>query len=328
MKDYQLKIWPEITGYLPGSVPLHPQHIVNDGNDIFLDFSNFKKMDSTGATTLLIQILKQCGFDKNRHWRTNANQNRTSKLISSNFFKFLNDYLPNKDKQANSLYFEEDLLTKNMLPYYGPNDSTLSFPIYKLDFNNKQNPREYLKNFKSWLYESLFNYYKKFNFNLPTFVSLMNEIGKNSADHTSENAYFGMDISFSETNFILNFVFGDLGEGIYQNIKKHIPLEHRKGKYGLAEAYRDALKDGFTTKPNSSENNGWGMSTIVEGAKGLNIDLSVFEAQSRGVLTNLDVDSEHLSHKKVRKVFLYTGKEVNFYYFGTLSAKKISDANY
>ena len=76
--------------------------------------------------------------------------------------------------------------------------------------------------------------------------------------------------------------------------------QHRVLRWGFSDAYHYALKLGFTTKPNNADNKGIGMSLIVEGGNGINMELSVFDAFSRGLLSSLITKA---THKELRKFF-------------------------
>ena len=188
-----------------------------------------------------------------------------------------------------------------------------------------ENRRKALISFKEWLNENLKPYYKNYDFNLPQVILVINEIAKNSADHTDDNAFLGLDIFFNDKEKFIKICFsiGDIGKGINQNIKDNLPenMKERLKYWDLTQMYRVALKRGFTTKQNFHENKGMGMSIILDGAKGIELDLSVFDAKSRGVLSNI----HSLSHSEIRKNFFYIGNFVGFYYYGELKAKKIKN---
>jgi len=105
------------------------------------------------------------------------------------------------------------------------------------------------------------------------------------------------------------------------NVKNHLPEEQLKRYefWDLTQTYRFALSRGNTTKPDSINNKGMGMSLILDGAKEIGLELSVFDAESRGLLTEI----ESLTHSELRKNFYNIGRNIGFYYHGKLKAKKI-----
>lgn len=322
MKDLHIKFWPETTGYLPGLFPF-PKFEGRE-NSIFLDFSNCSQVSSSGLNIHLIRLLKIVKFDdRNRGWHTNPISNPIlHKVNKLNYFEILNMYKPNI-----SLFQDRNILNKSKITSTNNynNQSYISFPIYNIDFKRYENRRKALISFKEWLNENLKPYYKNYDFNLPQVILVINEIAKNSADHTDDNAFLGLDIFFNDKEKFIKICFsiGDIGKGINQNIKDNLPenMKERLKYWDLTQMYRVALKRGFTTKQNFHENKGMGMSIILDGAKGIELDLSVFDAKSRGVLSNI----HSLSHSEIRKNFFYIGNFVGFYYYGELKAKKIKN---
>jgi len=79
-----------------------------------------------------------------------------------------------------------------------------------------------------------------------------------------------------------------------------------------------ACKKGFTSKPQTGKNLGVGMSTAIESSQMLGVTLSVFDAHSRGILSNL----QKISHAEVRKIFYPVSRDTPFCYFGSIGAEK------
>jgi hypothetical protein len=320
LKDITVKIWPEITGYIP-AVLSYP-NVDNKSNRIFLDFSNCTHVDSSGLNILLIQLIKLTNAGgMQREWYADyfSSTQFLETLHNLNFFKILNYYSPN-----NSLFqslFESKEPKAEQIVF---KDQVKSYPIHLINYKEFANRRDALGPFKEWLYLELEAYYDRYDFILPQFISIVTEIAKNSADHTLENAFFGLDVRESKDNDTITIYFsiGDLGVGINQNIKNHLSDELRKRYeyWDLTQTYRVALSRGFTTKGDSKENKGLGMSLILDGSNGMALSLSVFDANSRGIMSNI----ESLVHSSLRKNFFNTGREVGFYYYGKLNAKKIA----
>ncbi|MBL0151945.1 MAG: hypothetical protein IPP93_00015 [Chitinophagaceae bacterium] len=153
------------------------------------------------------------------------------------------------------------------------------------------------------------------------FIQILHEIAKNSADHTEQNAFFGLDINIKDENLVVKFSLGDLGVGINQNVRSVLKDDESyklKDKHlAVTDSYNYALSMGFTSKPYSMVNRGIGMSTIFDLSKQINMKLSVFDAKSRGLLSN----AKNISHVELRKVFYNVGFSVGFYYYGELVQK-------
>lgn len=249
-------------------------------------------------------------------WNTNDNNEvpLLNTISSLNFFKIINRYATHNPLFQNK--YHEELappITKE----------EISFPIYEIDYNKYEIRRKALHDLKSWVYDNLYMYYDDYDFILPQLASIINEIAKNGADHTTHNAYIGMDVSINHPNntIKISFSIGDLGIGINQNIRNHASddIKKRLDNWDLTQTYREALSPGFTTKKESKDNKGMGMSLILDGAQGMNLNLSVFDANSRGILNLIST----LVHSEIRKNFFNIGKDTGFFYFGEIEAKKI-----
>jgi hypothetical protein len=320
MKEIHLKIWPEINGYLPALIPF--QSIGTRENDLFIDFSNCKRANSSGLNILLMRILRLLKSDnKERSWNFDFQSNKsiTSVFEKLNFFQILNFY--NKQKKLFWKFETNELFS---MPMKIQDSNNISYPIYIIDFKKSLNDRrDAISTFRSWLYGILEGYVEEFDFNFTQLITILTEMAKNSADHTQDNAFFGFDVEIGEdrNKICLLFSFFDLGVGIKQNIQNHIasPIaEKRKRHWSLAESYYFALQPGKTTKPGSIQNKGIGMSIIVDGAQGAMINLSVFDAMSRGLLS----DVFKISHSEIRNIFFNTGRDVGFCYYGELWANR------
>jgi len=317
LKDISLKIWPEIVDYNPAIVPFPT--LDDKETSLFLEFENCTKVNASGLNLLLVQLLKL--FDKKNSYRSwHAIEAEDLPLYDHlkdlGFFQYLNLYRPNQS--LFSPHFQEPASHRSIIV-----DQTESFPIYMIDYKQFEKRRMALDPLKEWVYNHLKKYHDEFDFVLPQLITIINEIAKNSADHTHDNAFIGLDVQRPNNSEIrISFSIGDLGVGINQNIKNHIPeaiLKKRQRFWDITQTYREALSRGFTTRGASKENKGLGMSLILDGAKGINLNLSVFDAKSRGILSSID----SLVHSEIRKNFYNLNREVGFFYYGELLAKKL-----
>ncbi len=321
MKRSQIKIWPEIDGLLPIITPW--QNVENRDNDVFIDFSNCQSVYSSNLVLLLIRIIKLLVYKKNnRKWESHDEivSNTFKNIIDLNFFNILELYETNISMFWNKEFSkrsEQIIVHKNKY-----NNEIHSFPIYHVEIDSFNERREVLNSFRRNFNKLLAPYYDNYNFNLSQLTLILNEILKNSADHTDSNAFLGIDIEFiNEKEIEILIGVGDLGVGINMNIKNHLPEDQLKRYefWDLTQTYRYALSKGGTTKMDSINNKGMGMSIILDGARELGMNLSVFDAESRGLLTKI----KSLSHSDIRRNFYNTGRTVGFYYHGSLKAKKI-----
>lgn len=319
LKDIKIKIWPELVNYIPALTPL-PTIQQFKSNNIIFDFSNVRKVTSSGLVIALVNILQILEVVQNkRRWRIiNPSDTYTDQIISNlGLYKILEDYLPHKD-----LFWKESQSTSMLQTHLG--GRTLSLPIYTLKFRDYKDRRDCLQPFVEWLLNILSEIEEGYDFDANNFIPILLEMGKNSADHTTGNAFFGIDYTYEpESKTVrIGFSFSDLGIGINQTIAKFIRTDTRYSNkdshLSLSDAYHYAIGSGNTTKPTSTDNRGLGMFIIYNMAKSQNIHLSVFDANSRGILS----EAKDKTHTELRKVFFNVGHSVGFYYYGELILSK------
>jgi hypothetical protein len=325
MKKRQIKVWPEAVHYLT-AVNSYADYSGKD-NDIKIDFSDCQYVTSTGLTILLLQTLKSFeGGDNRRGWEADDSEKYpifdTVKHLA--FFDHLNQY-----------YRNTSLFNTDITNYNGPfkaiehkflyGRKIISLPIMCINFSQHESGgagrRKAMKAFKGDLFPYLCKLELSYRFQANILTSIFCEMVKNSADHTQDDAFFGMDIiKIPENNSCeLHFVLGDLGKGIKQHIQDNLQGEHklkRGNKWSLYESYYFALKHGYTSRPENQINKGFGMSIILDGASCCNMSLSVFDASSRGLLSSLEgVKHRNVTHSELRKHFFkFTNNKVFFYY--------------
>lgn len=304
-------------GYLPAF--FHYQDLKGKKNPVLLDFSNCTSTYSSGLTIFLIHLLQYFGKNHVDSWSIVPPRRQTWSDAGSMevFTRIVEAHFPNQEIRFKS---DLDLNTlRSLEDGSGFTSQMTSLPIYELTFSQHSNRRDALIPFKRWLYDALSPYYERYDFSLTLLTSIANEIAKNSADHTDNNAFMGIDLIESKSKDALKilFAFGDLGLGINQHIKNNLPSDriNRYQYWDLTQTYREALSRGFTTTNESLNNKGIGMSIILDGSVNCGISLSVFDANSRGVLTSI----ESLTHREIRKHFYHLGRDVGFYYIGELT---------
>ena len=324
MKERQIKVWPETIHYLPSVSPF--QRLAGQEYDIRLDFSGCRQITSTGLTVLLLRLLKLLhGGVPQRSWETdNTDCNPVFETaLKLGFFNHLNSYCTNASLLAPETKGTGPFQTTEHDFLYGR--KVTSFPILRLDFTNQKSVRRLaMKAFKKDLLKYLLKLESSYRIHANQLAAVFIEMAKNSADHTVGDAFFGMDIiHIPEKNSIeLHFVLGDLGNGIKQHIQDHLPsdLKGKRGKHwSHYESYYLALKNGYTSTPERDTNKGLGMTIILEGAKGVNMFLSVFDANSRGILSSL----KDTTHEQLRRQFITFTKDKVFYYYGSVKSEAL-----
>lgn len=323
MKSIYIKIWPELEGYLPTILPW--QNLKTEkGDSIFLDFTDCTTVLSSALIPLLIKTIKLfVDNESQKNWETHREIiNETfEKITKMNFFNILSKYTHSESLLGDNLfcdYSDDIVIRKDKL-----GNEIHSIPIFHIECSKSVDRRAILKDLRVWISSYLEDYFNEYDFNLTQLKLILNEIAKNSADHTNDNAFLGIDIVKNIDNSKIKVLFsiGDLGIGINKNIKENLSKDilERYNYWDLTQTYRQALNKGFTTKMESINNKGAGMSIIMQGAKKIGLEISVFDARSRGILTEI----ESLTHSDIRKHFFDTGKPVGFFYNGQLYADRV-----
>lgn len=316
MKATKLKTWPELVDYIPALTALTDnRRSLRSETQVELDLEPLRAVTSAGLTIFLLQLLR---FLRNTHslkLRHNASLALQNKLDFLGFSTILSPHI--------SDYRESPTLFDDTTPIVSRKDSpdnVTSLPIYPLAFTRTQNRRQPIQAFIKSLTLTMHKIDGLDQTQVNGIVMLLNEIAKNSADHSTSDAYFGLDIHHLENGRgKIVFVFGDLGIGIKSHIESNLSSEHLKRlkHMSLYEAYRLALKPGYTSNPHGL-NKGHGMSIITDCADTLGLHLSVFDAWSRGLLSALSTIQSY-SHSEIRRAFMTVGHDVGFFYYGEMT---------
>lgn len=319
MKPTKVKAWPELVDFLPALPVLTDPRRTTDRNNqpVEVDFSSIQSVSAVGLTVFLLQLLRLVGST-----RPITIQDCSTSILT-------------KLRELGAL----DILIELTGPYQrqlpsgrkayrrraDASPSTQNLPVYCLRFNSAEDRRKEVKMFVAWLSEHSSSLVKDLHMEVNGLLMLLNEIAKNSADHSDADALFGIDVKpVDDSIFRLTFVFGDLGMGIKQHIQTHmLPAEEAKrlAHMSLYEAYRLAVKLGYTSNRCSKVNKGHGMSIIIDIAADLGIHLSVFDAWSRGILSMIP-DVQTPTHEAIRRIFHNIGHEVAFFYYGEAFLKR------
>ena len=323
-----LKAWSELEGFIP--LIVSPSNSTILTNKFEIDFSVCESVDSCGATAFLLKTLQYLNRNNvNACWKTNTSFDDARilpDLIELGFFLLIQPrYEGFTQKQQQKKLFD----APGNIDYFTPKSECLcsssngikkqSLPIIRIPFHKFERRRDAIKEFKQYLFEAFDKYSDGNSSEVVQTIFILYELAKNTADHTNGDAFFGVDFIISP-NHKINFLYGDLGCGIKQNITSYLRSikDPRCERFSLADAYHEAFKEKFTTRPDSGENFGMGLNTVLESAKANSIQLSVFDASSRGLLSHFD----RLSHGELRKCFLATQRNIPFCYFGSFGVLK------
>jgi hypothetical protein len=335
MKATILKAWPEMEGFAP--LLTSPSEASKPTPFLKIDFSYCHTVDSCGLTAFLLKIMQYDNkFEKNEaKWTLTGldrNMSLQEDIIKLRFFEPIMG--KNIEENIKDKLFEDNFVSSNE----GSVDSEIfgayrySFPIVFIKFDNNDRRTTGINLIKPILFERLNAYIKKYTINIMQWITILIELVKNTADHADADAIFGMDIYETNNSLKINFLYGDFGIGIMEQIKMFLRENNdlRHERLDLEGAYYIACEKGFSSKPNSGRNLGRGMSTIIEFSKTLNMRLSVFDASSRVLLSEFDVNSltnrnsilNSYSHKQLRRKFFVFSRVNPFCYYGTVEARK------
>ena len=319
MKPTKVKAWPELVDFLPALPVLSDSRRkkARHNQPVEVDFNSIRLVSSVGLTVFLLQLLRLVGSTRPISIRACSNS-ISNELRELGAFDILTEIKGSYQPQL-PIGREPDYRRVPTSP------TTQNLPIYHLRFNSAEERRSEVRMFISWLDTHLSDLVKDGHIAINGLLMLLNEIAKNSADHSDHDALFGIDMTpVDESTFRLRFVFGDLGMGIKQHIQSHmLPVAEQKRltHMSLYEAYRLAVKPGYTSKRCSKVNKGHGMSIIIDAAADLRIHLSVFDAWSRGILSRIP-DVQRPTHEAIRRIFHNIGHEVAFFYYGETFLKR------
>jgi ABC-type transporter Mla MlaB component len=185
-----IKIWPNLSDISQAIIPYSDSKI-NFDKIVHIDMSNILDINSSGVTLTLLKLAKLIKQNKHTRWSIiEPNVAIKSFIESVGFNNILSERIGNKDmfwtiKDVNQTSSFEQVNQQGLI--------THSFPIYYLN-HTKNEHRISVEDFIDWVLLVLEDYSITYNFHLHIFLKLLKEIAKNSEDHTSDNAFFGMDL--------------------------------------------------------------------------------------------------------------------------------------
>lgn len=317
MKPTIIKVWPELG---PATCAMFP--FKSMGSVFTIDLGGVSQVSSCGLALLLLRLRHLLSKNGKFYHVRESNNLKVRRLAADLGFNRLL-----REGMASELtHHQQDLDLDNEMevPESGESASRGSkhFPIYKLRFSKGAPRRQGVDEFFDEVSQRLSDLASRFLVRSNVILMILREIAKNSADHTDGDAFFGMDLKTGGSNVSLSFVFADLGIGIKRHIEKHLPpeLKRRRAKFDLAQAYRLALTDGYSSG-SLPVNRGFGLPIILDNANSIGMELSVYDANSRGILTKLSA-AKCPSHALVRRHFYTISHHAGFCYHGEIKLTK------
>jgi hypothetical protein len=317
-----IKIWPYLDDVSQAIIPYSNEHLSESVNTVVnLDFSRTQRVSSSGAALALMKLIST--FSKRMYlYRTiyPDDQNIERYFQQSGFFSLLDEYF--HLAKVGDLFDDAIDIGSSTSPYITFDKNKIikktAFPIFRLKYSNTRS-RESIEDFIDNLTDIFDEYLAKYNIRHHVLISVINEIAKNSHDHTEADSYFGLDIiENTETKRgELFFSLADLGIGIAANVRNNLPESLKNiraeaaGKFSFSDSYQFAFTPGNSTSK-KPQNKGIGMTIIIDGANSLNLDLTIWDGRSMLIIP------ETPSHSELRRNIFDTGKLVGFYYYGGL----------
>jgi hypothetical protein len=330
-----IKVWPYLDDISQAIVPYSGDHLSPNGEVVInVDFSAVRRINSSGAALALMKLVSVPISEKTcRLFRLVPPEDRDIEKYfqNSGFFAITNDYFQfdryngNLFEQGNSVVISGK--TENYVTIdEQQNLKTTSFPVFRLGYN-PEDERESVNLFSDWLDGSVLSLLDDYGVDTGVLFGVLTEIAKNSQDHTESDAFFGVDLVENLRTKTGEFVFScsDLGKGISKNVRDYLKnniqdnLRTEAGKhFSFTDSYKFAFTLGNTTSRKPT-NKGIGMTMIIDGVHALNMDLSIWDANSMMLIPrSLFFFPESLHHEELRKRAFYTRNKVGFSYYGRL----------
>lgn len=321
-KPRQLKPWPELIGILP-LLSLMDNSTKRNGGKIHLDLTNVYRVDSIGLSILIARVIQILSTAKGEL-----------------YFSMPKDVLV--FKLLNELGLHEHLIHAGLVP--NPERSLfddISFNCEKLQSSGKEgilferiisvvpsqdgSRDEIIANVKSQIKDFLRNDQGR-QFAHEQIMVVLLELVKNTIDHSGSPSILGLQLRFDKKyKGYLSFIYCDTGSGICSSVRRHMELLIKKRdegvgpseqtfrlarlsqKGGFSDLIHWALQPGNSTKIGNGINFGLGLMMIVEAAKRCGFRLSVKDADSMVMLTelsslNVKETSAPYSHAQIRQL--------------------------
>ena len=328
-----IKIWPYLDDVSQAIVPYSSKKL-NNKWVVNFNLSEVQRAKSSILAITLSKIVTEL-VDKNYSFRVimPENNNIENLLQCSGFLSILDEYLKFPDNIRVNLFetIEKPSIRKSTQIFSSldekTNVRTTSFPIFHLKYN-PDNERESVEKFSNWLDDNILSVLDRYNVQTDILYSVLTEIAKNSQDHTENDAFFGIDIVENLNTNGGEFLFScsDMGRGISKTVREFLRKNSQADlrsdawkHFSFTDCYKWAFTTGNSSSKNTKKNKGIGMTIIIDGTYNINMELSIWDAESMMLMPkSLRFHSESLNHEELRKKVFNTGNKVGFYYYGRL----------
>lgn len=302
-KPRQIKPWPNLTGLLP--LLRSDEGVTKSATGKFhLDMSNVNKVDSIGLAIFVAQLC-QLFSGKSHHLIITGpkSKNVSENLERLNFQQLLSTLgiLSSHHQDLFSIGFNP-FSEKNKTEKI-KNDFNKIIYISHSEVEERADQISRIKNeIKEFFKHDDLNY-----FSHQQVMIILVELVKNTLDHSGKPALLAMKMGICDSESHFSFVYCDTGDGICHSVRKHMteqsdghqdPEEYQlfpaserfrrlAAKGSFADFLQWALQPGNSTKHGNGINLGLGLMLIVEASKNCNIRLTVKDADTSMVLTEL-----------------------------------------
>jgi len=326
-----IKIWPYLDDISQAIIPYSDKYL----NNKWVVNLNFSEVQRINSSVIAITLTKLVSILAGKHYSFKLivpeNKSVENFLQDSGFFAIIGNYL-NFSNAIGNLFEKVEIpdirkdTKKRFLFDEKANIRTTSFPIFHLKYN-PNDERESVDKFSNWLDNNVLSVLDNYNVKTDILYSVLTEIAKNSQDHTANDAFWGIDIIENLNTKSGEFLFScsDMGKGISKTIRKFLrenPQDDLRPDAWKHLSFTDCYKWAFTLGNSSSKkpkNRGIGMTMIIDGTNNLNMDISIWDAESMMLIPkSLYFFPESFNHEELRKKVFNTGNKVGFYYYGRL----------
>ncbi|MDP2878254.1 MAG: hypothetical protein Q8N74_01825 [Sulfuricella sp.] len=339
-KPYQIKAWSELVGLNP-LLKAHDTLPQGKFARLNLDFSQVHQVDAIGLSIFLARVVQARSMVSDA---TITIDMPTSRAVASTLESLglkmhlarlglelsleqrLFDQIDDVPASAQKCLLDEQLFhwetVVSIRPGQGDRDQLISYAKREIkNFLNRDEARRFV-------HEQV--------------MIILLEMVKNTFDHSGRPALLGLSfIESSARKGKFAFSYCDTGEGISRTVRHHIKtlatqsgrtesldaieneLSSEKTKHlirlsqngAFSDILHWALQPGHSTKSGNGVNFGLGLMYIVEGSRKCGIRLSLKEADSMWILTQL---SSPYSHAEIRRFGINTCSPSLLMFFGEL----------
>lgn len=326
-KPRQLKPWPELTGVMP-LLSAMDTSTKRRGGKVHLDLTNVYRVDALGLSILIARVAQTLASLNGELILSMPKEMAAHSLINSlGLLEHLGHLglMPNTERSlfdepvSDSVWpgemqhqnrNDEDGLVERMISIVPASDGKRDEVIARIKSEVKQFLRRDQK--RQFAHEQI--------------MVVLLELVKNTIDHSGSPAMLGLRLCYdSNDRAHFSFIYCDTGPGICNSVRRHMeglaasradglqPSEQifRLGRLSQKGSFSDlihwALQPGNSTKIGNGVNFGLGLMLIIEASKRCGFRLSVKDADSMVMLTELSSlnakeNSAPYSHAQIRQL--------------------------